>query len=64
MTRQAAVRKIEGCPRDTDWMRASGQLDAVAAALFEGDLLRAMKLARVAARELDELAAHDTEAKS
>lgn len=38
------------------------QLDAVAAALFAGDLLRAMQLARVATRELDELAAHDAEA--
>lgn len=44
------------------WTRAGKQLDAVAAALFAGDLLRAMQLARVATRELDELAANDTQA--
>lgn len=62
MSTQTTVRKIDARPQDMQWTRAGKQLDAVAAALFAGDLLRAMQLARVATRELDELAAHDAEA--
>jgi uncharacterized protein HemY len=46
-------------PRTTDgddealrWASARRQFDEVAAAMFEGDYLRALRLARVAAREL------------
>jgi hypothetical protein len=34
------------------WDSAGRQLDAVAAAMVEGDFLKALRLARVAAREL------------
>lgn len=59
MSTRSTVRNIDAGPDEMQWTRAGKQLDAVAAALFAGDLLRAMQLARVATRELDELAAND-----
>jgi hypothetical protein len=56
MATQAASRQL---PSTTDredeaqrWASARRQFDAVAAAMFDGDYLRALRTARIAAREM------------
>jgi hypothetical protein len=49
-----SVSESEAEPRR--WASAGRQLDEVAAAMADGDFLRALRLARVAARELQAVA--------
>ena len=56
MSNQAASLRVSSTTDGDDeavrWAGARRQFDAVAAAMFEGDFLLALRLARIAARDL------------